>query len=317
MNEAQWRYIFQRLMLLPIYLFIFSFVIYVMSFYGPGDPVLVMAGDRATPEAIESLRHELGFDRPILVQYGDYMAHLLRGDLGMSLKYQDKSVVELIIPKIAISYPLGMASLFFAGFIGITVGLVASFKKGTWIDSVLMSKALFFSAIPSMILIQILILIFALHLGVLPTGWEGGWRSVFSLSAVIPVMTLSLVSIAGFARLVRTTTLAIFDEPYVRAARAKGLPTRVIAWRYILRPAILPLVTVVLPALFSFVEGAFFVERIYGIPGMGAFTIEAIFSRDYPVIVSLMTIGAFLFVIATLVTDVAYRFFDPRVQIQK
>lgn len=317
MNDQQRRYLFQRLLMLPIYLFIFSFLIYVISYYGPGDPVRVMAGPRANEETIAMLRHELGFDRNIFVQYADYMGHFFRGDFGTSLVRPDKTVAELIVPRILISYPLGMASIFIAGVIGTLIGLVASFWRGRWLDTLLMSKALFFSAIPSMVLIQFLILGFSLRLHWLPAGWTGTWESVFSLNAVIPVLTLSLISIAGFARLVRTTTLAVFDEPYVRTAFAKGLPLRVVALKYILRPALLPLITVVLPAFFTFVEGAFFIEKIYDIPGMGLFTIDSIFGRDYPVIVTVMTISAFFFVVATLVVDISYRFFDPRVNIAK
>jgi ABC-type dipeptide/oligopeptide/nickel transport system permease component len=276
-----------------------------------------MAGPRASEETVEMLRHELGMDRPILVQYADYMSHFFRGDFGKSLRYPDKTVAELIVPRMTISYPLGVAAIFVAGIIGTLVGLVASFWRGRWLDNLLMSNALFFSAIPSMVLIQFLILIFAIKLHWLPAGWTGDWKSVFSLNAVIPILTLSLISIAGFARLVRTTTLAVFDEPYVRTAYAKGLPTRVIAFKYILRPALLPLITVVLPAFFTFVEGAFFVETIYSIPGMGVFTIESIFARDYPTIVTIMTFSAFFFVVATLVVDISYRFFDPRVNIAR
>ncbi len=282
---------------------------------GLGTLPWLRAGPKATEEAIERIRHEMGFDKPVLVQYADYMKNLAKGDLGESMVYPGKTVKGLIFERILISAPIGLAALFIALFLGTVAGLVAALRRGSWVDNSLIGTFLFFSSIPTLIFVQFLILLLALKLHLFPAKWSGGWESIFSLQMLIPVLTLSLVSVAGIARLVRTTTLAVLDENYVRMARAKGLPSRVVATKYILRNALLPLVTVIILAIFTLIEGSFFVEYLYGIPGTGQFMITSIFQRDYNVIMGMTMLLAFLFVIGNLVADISYRFIDPRVVI--
>ncbi len=311
-------YIRRRLVWIPIFLLLTSLGVFFMGRFGPGDPALVRAGSRASEETIERIRHEMGFDKPVLVQYGDYMYNLIRGDFGDSLVYPDKKVIDLILPRIPISAPIGFASLFISLFLGIIAGLIAALKRGKWQDNSLIGVSLFFSSIPTLILVQFLILLLSLKLKLLPTSWSGSWESVFTLQMVIPVLTLSLVSVAGIARLVRTMTLGVLDEPYVKMARAKGVPYHVVAVKYILRNALLPLVTIIIASLFGTVlAGSFFIEFLYGIPGIGQFAVTSIFQRDYNVVMALAMIGSFLFVVGNLVQDILYGKIDPRVVVTR
>jgi peptide/nickel transport system permease protein len=319
MRDDKIRYITRRVIwAVFIYLPLISLMIFYIGRFGPGDPALVRAGPKASEEAIERIRVEMGLDKPIIVQYADYMKDFMRGDLGESLVYPDKDVAELIFERVPISAPIGFSSVLIAIVVGTIVGLTASLKRGTWVDNFLIGDFLFFSSIHTLILIQFLILIFSLKLGWLPAKWSGGWEGIFTLQVIIPIFTLSLVSIAGIARLVRTTTLNVLDQPYVRMARAKGLPYRVVALKYILRNALLPLVTIVVGTFFGvMLAGSFFVEHLYGIPGIGQFAIRSIFQRDYNVIMGLMMMGAILFVVSNLVQDIVYGKIDPRVVVTR
>lgn len=311
-------YILKRLAWLPVYLLIVSMLVFFMGRFGPGDPALVRAGSKASEQTIERIRHEMGFDKPILVQYVNYMKNLARGDFGDSLVYPDRKVINLIAERIPISAPIGFASLFISLLLGITAGLIAALKRGTWRDNSLIGIFLFFSSIPTLILVLFLILGLSLEARLLPAKWSGGWESIFTPQMIIPILTLSLVSIAGIARLVRTTTLGVLDEPYVKMARAKGLPYWVVARKYILRNALLPIATIIVGSLFAIVlAGSFFIEFIYGIPGIGQFTVTSIFQRDYNVMMAMSMIGAFLFVIGNLVQDIIYGKIDPRVVITR
>lgn len=317
MRDDTVRYILRRLVWMPFYLLIVSFLVFSIGRFGPGDPALVRAGPRASEETVERIRHEMGLDKPIPVQYLNYMKDFVRGDLGESMAYPGRTVKDLLWERIPISAPIVLASLFIALIVGTAAGLMASLKKGTWVDNSLISFFLFFSSIPSLILIQFLILLLALKFQLVPTKWTGTWESVLSLNMVIPVLTLSLVSVAGIARLVRTTTLTVLDENYVRFAKAKGLSQGVIAVKYVLRNALLPLITQVVISIFTAIEGSFFVESLYGIPGTGQFMVTAVFQRDYNVIMGMTMLIAILFVIGNLVADVLYTFVDPRVDLTR
>ena len=309
-------YAIKRFALFPIYFLIFSVALFSVVVYAPGDPVRVAAGPSASDEAIERVRHELGLDKPLPVQYKEFVFNFLQLDFGESIKFRGERVSKLFWERFVVSAPLGAASLVISTVLGIAVGLFATFKKGTWLDTFLLSFFLFFAAIPSLLLIQFFILFFSLKLGLLPAGWSGGWDAIFTTTAIIPILTLSLVGVVSFARFVRTLTVNIVDEQYVLVAKAKGLSPRKIALGYVLRNAWLPLITVLVPALFTFFEGSFFVERIYGIPGLAQFTIDSVFARDYPVILNLGLLFSMISIFIFLLVDVLYNFADPRVNLK-
>lgn len=318
MSKEFLHYALSRLMLyITVYLFIFSFTIFMVVMYAPGDPIQVLAGKGASDEVINNLRHEYGLDKPILIQYGEYMVRFLRFDWGESLRFPGQDVKDLIWERFPFSALIGVTAFVLSATVGTAAGLIAAFKKGSWIEGPLLYGSFFFAVIPSLILVQILVFIFGLELRWLPVGWSGGWQKAFSLTAVIPIMTLFLVSVSGFAWFVRSITLNIVDQPYVLAAKAKGIPPWRILTHYVLRNAMLPFVTSMLPALFLSVEGSFFVERIYGIPGLAAFTLDSVFGRDYPVILALGILGSMFSILMILLVDLLYKFVDPRVNVSK
>ncbi|MEX2144945.1 MAG: ABC transporter permease [Candidatus Spechtbacterales bacterium] len=310
-------YALRRLAVFPVYFLVFSLLIFFVVMYAPGDPIDIIAGPTASEETRQLIREQYGFDRPLYEQYFSYMGDFLQGDFGDSLRFQDRPVAELLWERIQVSAPLGLVASVIGVFLGILVGLFATFKRGTWIDTLLLSGFLVFAAIPSLLLIQFFILLFSLKLGWLPAGWQGGWEGIFTTSAIIPILTLSLVGVIGMARFVRTITLGIMDEQYVRTAKAKGLHPSKIATRYVLRNAWLPLMTVLVPIFFTFFEGSFFVEQIYGIPGLARFTIDSVFGRDYPVILAVGIIGSMLSIFIILVVDILYFLADPRISLKR
>lgn len=318
MRDDLIRYIIKRLAFLPIFIFIVSFIVFFMLRLAPGDPVLLRVHAGASEEAVERIRHELGLDKPLPMQYVYYMKDFFTGDLGESFVLKpDEKITDLIVPRMLISAPINLMALGIAFTFGTALGLLASFKRGTWIDYSVIGIFLLFASIHSIILVQFMILIFAVKLQWLPAGWTGDWHSVFSLNAVIPVFTIALLAIASVARFVRTTTLIVIDENYVRTAKAKGLPGYIVATKYVLRNSLLPLVTMIVPAILLCWVGSLFIERIYGIPGMGVFMVEAVFARDYDIITSLGMIIALVSVIAYLIVDIIYKFLDPRVDLTK
>ena len=304
-------YIAQRLLWLPVLLLAVSLITFVLGFYGPGDPAHVRLGARATPEALERLRGQMGLDRPFLVQYGSYVGDALRGDFGESYAYSGRSVAELVGRKTFVSAQLGLTAMLLAVGLGVPVGLLAAYKHGTWADTALVSFALFFYATPVFISAPFLILVFALNLHILPTS---GWDGLFSATIVMPALVMGIPGIAGIARLTRSSALEVLGQDYVRTARAKGLSEVRVQVRHVLRNALIPVVTILGLGLATLVEGAFITETIFGIPGIGRFAVDSIFSRDYPVIMALVLILATSFLTANLLVDLLYGFLDPRIR---
>lgn len=316
MRDEQIREIIKRfIFLIPLLLFVSLFIFWFARVV-PGDPALIRAGPNATPETVEMIRHELGLDQPILVQYKDYMWGLLHGDLGRSIIHPDESVMDLIVPRIKISAPIGLTAFFISIFFGTIVGLLAAVKGG-WIDSILMLFSIGTISIPVLISLQFLILVLAVYLGFLPTSWSGGWESIFSLNMIIPTIALSLPGMGAIARQVRNYTMPVLNEDFVMVAEASGFSFWHVSLRYILRNSLLPLITVIIPALFSVIMGAFFVEKIYGIQGMGVLMVDVAFQRDFDVLTSFTMITAFLFVIGNLIADIVYTIVDPRISFSK
>ncbi|MBI2867178.1 MAG: ABC transporter permease [Chloroflexi bacterium] len=307
-------YIARRLLWLPVVLFAVSFITFTLGFYGPGDPAQVRLGARATPEQVERLRRQLGLDRPFLVQYGDYVWHTMRGDLGESItKFPGQRVGTLVARRIWVSAQLGLAALILAVVLGIALGQLAAMHQGSWLDSAIISLSLFFGSVPVFVSAPFLLLFLVAKLGLLPAS---GWGGLFDQRIIIPALALGTPGIAAIARLTRASTLDVLGQDYVRTARAKGLPEGIVRRRYILRNALVPLVTVIGLSLGGLVEGGVISETIFGIPGIGQLALSAITSRDYPIIMALGLIIAVAFIVANLLVDVAYAFVDPRIRYQ-
>ena len=319
-------YTIQRLLWAPVILLFVSFFAFALTRLGPVDSVDVLAGPRADDEAKDRVRQELHLDDSIFEQYGVYMKNLLiEGDFGESVTiYRGVPVWDIIWPRMLVSVQFGIVALFFAFSIGTLVGVFAALRQGTWLDPLSISSFLFFQSIPVLVSLPFLILIFVVKLGWLPAvGWGGPEvdigpqeiaLGIFSKHIILPALVLSLPGVAGVARLVRATTLSVLGEDYVRTARAKGLPELQVVSRHVVRNSLLPLVTVIGLSLTTLIEGAFFVELILGIPGIGQLGFQAAQSRDYDVILALVLVIATAFILINIVTDIAYTFIDPRIR---
>ena len=304
-------YVIRRLAWTPVLLLIVALITFLLGTYGPGDPVEVLQGQYNNPEVVERIRQQRGLDRNVFVQYGVYIKNLVRGDLGESFKYRDRTVAELIGKRIWVSAQLGLAASIVALSLGIPLGVFTAMKQGTWIDVTTVSITLLFMSLPVFITAPLLLLTFGLWLGILPIQ---GWGGFFDPRIVMPALVLGVPGIAVITRLTRASTLEVLSQDYVRTARAKGLGEFLVRRRHILRNSLIPVVTVVGLSLATLVEGSFITEGYFGIPGIGSLAIEAFFSRDYPVITALVLIIAAAFVAANLIVDVGYRFLDPRIR---
>ena len=305
-------YIVRRLAWLPFILLIVSFVTFVMGRYGPGDPVEVLLGQHADPEAVQRIREQRGLNDNIMVQYGRYLRNVSHGDFGESFKYRGRSVGTLLWKKMGVSAQLNLAALMISVGLGIPIGLFAALRQGTWMDTSTVTAALTAQSLPVFLTAPALLLVFALKLDVLPTH---GWGGFFDTRIILPAVAMGVPGIAIMARLTRASTLEVVSQDYVRTARAKGLPEGLVRRRHILRNAMIPVVTTLGFSLAGLAFTSFIVERFFGIPGVGNLLIEAIFARDFPIINAVIIVGTTLFVLANLVVDLIYPFMDPRIRL--
>ena len=304
-------YIVRRLIWTPFLLLIVSFITFGLGRFAPGDPVQILSGQINDPAAVERIRHQLGLDKPFLVQYGIYVKNAFQGDLGESYRFRDIEVSELIGKRIWVSAQLGIAAIIISLGLGIPLGFYAALKQGTWLDTATVSATLFLMSVPVFLTAPGLLIVFALWLDVLPThGFEG----FFSPHIILPALVLGVPGVAGLTRLTRASTLDVLGQDYVRTARAKGLTEFVVRNRHILRNALIPISTVIGLSMATLVEGALITEFIFGIPGVGQLAIESFFARDYPVIMSLVLVITIAFAFANLLVDLGYRFIDPRIR---
>ena len=307
-------YVLRRLLWAPLILFAVSFIAFMVTRFGPGDPISVAAGQYRDPEVLERVRHEKGLDKSPLDQYRIYIWNVLHGDLGESYRIRDRPVSEIIFPKMWISSQLGLVALIITFGIGMPVGVLSALRQGTWIDPAAISTFLFFQSVPVLVSVPVMLLVFVLKLHWFPAG---GWEGVFDRHIVIPALALSLPGIAGVARLMRAMTLDVLKEDYVRTARAKGLQEFTVVRRHVARNALLPMTTVIGLSLVTLLEGAFFTETLMGIPGIGSLTFESVKSRDYDIILGLALVLATAFIVANIAIDIAYTFIDPRVRYER
>lgn len=274
----------------------------------PGDPVEVMLGESATTADRDGLRQELGLDQPILTQFGHYLANILQGDFGNSIHTQTP-IIELIKTR----YPATLQLAFFALLIGISIGvplgIFSALKAGRWQDLLITIISVRLSAMPAFWLGPMLMLIFAVWLGWLPvSGMEN------SSSIILPAMTLGFGLSAILTRMTRTSLLEVLNEDFIRTARAKGLPEHTVILRHALRAALLPLITIVGLQMGSLLAGAVITETIFSWDGIGRLLVESIEKRDYPVTQACVLVVALSYVFVNFLTDMAYRFADPRMR---
>lgn len=302
------RYVIRRLLLLIPVLFFISIITFSLAHAVPGGPF-----DREKalpPEVIANLEKYYGLDQPVWKQYVDYMSDVLfHFDFGPSYRSRGRSVNDIFRDHLPVSAQLGLAAMFIALVIGIPLGILAALKQNTVWDYVGMGLAIFGVSVPAIVLGPMLILIFALGLGLLPVA---GWGTPAKI--IMPALALGLRESAIIARLTRASMLQVIREDYIRTARAKGLTEQVVMVRHALKNAFIPVATILGPMFAALVTGTFIVEQIFAIPGMGKYFITSITNRDYPVVMGTILLYAVFLVLANLAVDLTYAFLDPRIR---
>jgi|SRR3990170_6484858 len=303
-----WAYIAKRLLLTIPVLIGVSFVVFVMVRIIPGDPAQIIAGEAATREFVEELRRELGLDRPIVVQFGDFLARLLRGDLGRSIRSRIPVVEDLKV-RIPNTVILAAAGMVVATSLGVLAGIVSAVRPYSLLDTAVMLLALAGLSMPVFWSGLMLILLFAVMLGWLPAVGTGSWAHL-----ILPAVTLGLTSAAIIARMTRSSMLEVLRSDYIRTARAKGLAEATVVNRHALRNALIPVITVVGLQTGNLLSGAVLTESVFAWPGVGRLMVEGIQTRDYPIVQAAVLVVALSFVIVNLVVDVLYAVVDPRIR---
>ena len=274
----------------------------------PGDPVEVMLGESASSADRMQLRADLGLDQPIYVQFGVYLNKLAHGDLGVSI-HSKKPIVDLLAERLLATAKLALLALSFAILIGLPLGIVAALKVSQWPDKLANLLSLSISAMPHFWMGPMLMMIFALWLGLLPvSGMESG------TAVILPALTLGFGLAAILTRMTRASMLEVLHEDFIRTARAKGLTERAVILRHALRAALLPIVTVLGLQLGSLLAGAVITETVFSWDGIGRLLVESIEKRDYPVTQACVLVVALIYVMVNLATDIIYTKIDPRVR---
>lgn len=286
-------------------------VIVVLSFVvirlAPGSP---FSSERAVPpEVLKDLEEHYGFNKPMHVQLFSYLGKLVQGDLGLSTKYPQRSVNEIIADGFPATLTLGAAALLWALLLGISSGIVGALRQNTRWDHGLMGFALIGISVPTFVLGPLLIAVFSLRMYLLPPAGWGTWAHV-----VLPALTLGTAYAAYVARLTRGGLLEVIRSDFVRTAHAKGLPEWLVVWRHMLQGGLLPVVTFLGPAVAHIMVGSVVVEKIFATPGIGPYLVDAAFNRDYFLVMGIVVLDSVFLLMMNFLVDIAYGFLDPRVR---
>lgn len=305
------KYLIRRLLLtIPVLLGVATLVFSLIHFI-PGDPAQAMLGEGAAPEDVAQLRERLGLDRPLLVQYGSFLQGLVRGDLGVSLR-NDLPVTQQILERMPATAELAVASMAVAVLIALPLGIVAAVWRGTAIDHSAMTLSLVGISVPNFWLGPLLAIVFAVELGWLPVGGRGTLAHL-----VLPALTLGASLAAILARMTRTSLLEELREPYVLAARAKGVSRSRAVLHHAFRNSLIPIVTILGLQFGVVLTGAVITETIFAWPGIGRLLIQSISFRDYPTVQGCVLLIAVTYVGVNLITDLTYGFLDPRIRVDR
>jgi len=302
------RFILRRLVALPLVLLVLVAITFVMVRMAPGGP---FTGEKNIPPETQAAQMRYwGLDQPIEVQFARYLGNLVKGDLGPSFKYKDRTVNDIIKDSWRPSAVLGGTAMIIAVLIGISAGLIAGLKQNSRYDYASMAVAMVGISLPTFVVGPFLVLLFALQIPIFKTqGWE-----VFPRDLILPAITLALPYTARIARLTRAGMLEVVNQDYIRTARAKGLGESLVVARHALRGALLPVVSFLGPALAFIMTGSLVVEQIFQVPGLGRQFVLSALNRDYTLTQGLVILTGALLIIANLVVDVLYGFLDPRIR---
>ncbi|MBP8855330.1 MAG: ABC transporter permease [Oscillospiraceae bacterium] len=303
------KYIVKRTVLGLVTLIIVSMLTFFLMNMIPGGPFL--AEKSPTKAVMAALNKKYGLDQPVIVQYKNYMAKAIKGDLGPSIKQRGRNVSDIIATKFPVSAKIGGISLALALIIGIPMGCIAAFNRGKWLDSALIVVATCGIAVPSFVVSTVLMYTFSMKLGWLPTYGLDTFGSY-----LMPVAALAFYPTAYICRLMRSSMLDVLGQDYMRTARAKGLSQTRSIFKHALRNAIMPIITYLGPAIAYTLTGSLVVEKIFTIPGLGKEFVSSIINRDYMMIMGTTIFLAAIIIIMNVVVDIAYKLIDPRIQLK-
>ena len=285
-----------------------SLIIFVISRLS-GDPVSLMLPIDAPQSAIQALRENLGLDRPIWQQYLLFLSHAVRGDFGQSYRWQ-MPALQLVLERLPATIELATAAFAFSIMLAIPLGVLSAVYRGSWVDQIGRIIAMTGQAVPSFWVGLILILVFAVDLGWLPAFGADSPKHV-----ILPAISLGWYPVAAQTRIIRSGMLEVLDSDYIRMGRAVGTPERLLIWKYAFRNALLPLVTIMGVYFAAMLSGAFVVETVFAWPGLGRTVVEAVFSRDYPVVQAGVLITSIVFILSNFLVDLSYSLIDPRIRV--
>lgn len=310
------RYIVRRILQFIPTLLVVSILVFTMTDLAPGDAVLIMAGTEASDEALDKMRESLGLDRPFLERLGDWFLNALQGDLGVSF-YTRQPVSEVLAKRIPVTLNISAFALFVALIVGIGAGMVAAANQGRVADWLAMMVALFVISAPYFWLALNFIFLFSVKLKWFPVGnyvaFKENPRQFFS-HLILPCTALGLSYAGMIARMTRTSMLEVLRADYVRTAHAKGLKSRMVTIRHIFRNALIPLTTVLGVTVGALVGGSVITETVFGIAGVGRLVVDGVVRRDIPVVQGGLLVVTLGYLVSTLVVDVLYVWFDPRIK---
>ena len=311
-------YLLRRVAQLPVVILVITVVVFALMRLTPGDPVIIMLGVYASPEALEAARQEFNLDKPLPAQYLLWIGRVIRGDLGISIRTRE-AVTRIIADRFPTSLTLAAAAVLVSLATAIPLGVLAAYRRNTWIDHASMVAAMAGLSMPNFALALLLIYVFALRLGWVPvTGiglvsvWENPLRAIAPY--VLPVVALAVAQMAVMARLMRSSMLEVLSQEYIRVARSKGLREPLVLIHHALRNALIPIITVVAIQFAYLVGSTITIEFIFAIPGLGSVLINAVLNRDFPVIQGFTLFMACFFILSNLAADLVYLQADPRIK---
>lgn len=309
-------YVIRRLFSTLLVMAMVAIFIFLLLHLSPGDPAAIIAGDNATPAAIDGIRQKLGLSDPLPVQFVRWIGHVLQGDLGVSI-FSNEPVLKLVGQRLEPTLSLALMTLVVAVTLAITFGVLAAWKAGTWIDRALMVVSVVGFSVPTFVVGYLLIYLFAIELRWLPVqgytpmseGLDGWARNL-----VLPSIALGLAYIALIARITRASMLDVLSEDYIRTAKAKGVANQSMLLKHALKNAGVPIVTVIGIGVALLISGVVITETVFNIPGIGRLVVDAIAKRDYPIIQGVILIFSGVYVLVNLLVDLTYTVIDPRIR---
>jgi oligopeptide transport system permease protein len=310
-------YIAQRTLLIAFTAAAVSSIVFIGIHRLPGDAFI---SERLRPSQQEALLHQYGLDRPLLVQYRDFITNLvLHGDLGESIANRGNKITPLVLREATVSAEVGAVALVFTIGLGLLFGVVGAIRQNSWVDYLLSATAVVGYSMPNFVIATVLLLVFGLGLEHLTDGgmyYEVGWTGRFGTPAelIVPAFALGFPFASFVARLTRASMLEVIRQDYIRTARAKGLVEQIVILRHALRNALIPVITILGPLVVGLITGSVVIENIFGIPGLGKEFVQSILNRDYNIVIGVFTGYAAMIGIANLMVDLIYPLIDPRIR---